>query len=141
MLSPEKAAEVPRLHHRIITTLRFIEEAGPFRYGDRFREVTERAVARNDLRGLRQVVREVEALTIALPKDKRAALSAALTEVVGDEREAERVRQLELVEMALARGTVASEKERKRLELYLDELEADNEDPNKIAALRALLSR
>jgi hypothetical protein len=44
------------------------------------------------------------------------------------------------MEAVLARGTIASEKERRRLEEYADMLEATDGDPGEIAAVRRLLA-
>ena len=104
------------------------------------RAIVEDAATRQDLRTLRLIGREVDAMTIALAPHERDGLEAILRDRFGVDADAERAELKRRVAAVIARGTVASEKERRRLEDYAEMLEATGGDPAEIEAVRRLVS-
>ena len=82
------------------------------------REIVERTAAAGDLRALRLLGHEVAEMTIALTPGHRAALEAQLRDRLGVDVDAERAAMRRHVAEILARGTIAGEKERRRLAEY-----------------------
>jgi hypothetical protein len=139
-LTPEDEAHVTLLCERMILTLRSIENVEHFPEGEQMRAIIERAAKNGDLRALRLVARNVDEMTLALPSAEREAMEALLRERVGVDKELERAEQRGKVVAILQRGTVASEKERRRLEEYMEMLEITGGDEAEAAAVRRLLS-
>ena len=83
--------------------------------------------------------RDIEAMTIALTPHEQDGLEALLVSRLGVDREAEYAAVQQSVAKVLRRGTIASEKERRRLEEYADMLDATGGDPAEIEAVRRLL--
>ena len=137
--TPEEDAVVRALHGRLIMTICFIEGVQEFPSGPQMREIVESAAGRGDVRTLRVLVKEVDALTITLAPHERDGLDALLQTRLGASREAERAEMEQGVAAVLRRGSIASEKERQRLEQYADVLEVSNGDPSEIATVRQFL--
>ena len=78
--------------------------------------------------------------TVALPADERDGLDAMLQHRLGVDREAERAAWSERIALAMKRGTIASEAERRHLEDYAELLEASGGDNQELEAVRRLLS-
>ena len=129
------------LRDRILLTVQFVENSQGFRYGQGVREATETAFAKKSLRELRMIAREVDAMTIGLAPEQRDGLDALLRQRIGVDKDKERKNLSERVAQILRRGTIASEKERRRLEDYADSLEATQGDPAEVAAVRDLLRK
>jgi hypothetical protein len=88
---------------------------------------------------MRVLAREIDKMTIALAPHEREGLEALLQQRLGVDKDAERAELRRQVTTALERGAVASEKERRRLEEYVEMLEATGGDPAEIAAVTELL--
>lgn len=129
------------LRERITVTLRFLDDAEDL--GDFGREIlrkTEELYAKRSLRGLRLIAKQVDAFAIGLSRDQRDGLEAILRARVGVDKEDERAQMREQIARVLAKGRIDSEKQRRRLEDYLDALGATGDDAAQAEALRRLLS-
>jgi hypothetical protein len=136
-----KDAELKLLRERITVTLRFIDEAEDL--GDFGREIlrkTDELFAKRSLGGLKLIAKQVDAFMIGLTQDQRDGLEAILKARIGVDREAERARGRDEVAQILTKGRIDSEKQRRRLEDYLEALESTGEDAAEAAAIRRLLS-
>jgi hypothetical protein len=80
-------------------------------------------------------------MTIGLAPQQRDGLDALLRQRLGVDKDQERSELRERIAQVLRRGTIASEKERRRLEEYADSLEATGGNPAEVAAVRDLLRR
>jgi hypothetical protein len=138
-LKPEDQATLSALRERLLLTLAFFENAQEFPSGRRFRDLVESAAAAESLRDMRVLAREIDKMTIALAPHEREGLEALLQQRLGVDKDAERAELRRQVTTALERGAVASEKERRRLEEYVEMLEATGGDPAEIAAVTELL--
>lgn len=139
-LSPEEEAAIRALRDRLVMTIRYFENAQEFPSGAQMRAIVEDAAARQDRRTLRLLGREVENMTIALAPHQRDGLETMLHDRLGINQEAERAELKRQIAAVIARGTVRSEKERRRLEDYAETLEVTGGDPAEIEAVRRLLS-
>jgi hypothetical protein len=139
-LTPEEEAAVQALRDRLVMTIRFFEDAQDFPSGAQMRTIVEDAAARRDLRALRLIGREIDAMTIALAPHERDGLEAILRERFGVDKDVERAELKQQIAAVIARGTVASEKERRRLEDYAEMLEATGGDRAEIEAVRRLVA-
>ena len=133
------SAEVAQLRDRLILTVRFIEKRQEFPSAPHLRAIVDAAAAKGDLRALRLIVKEVDAMALSLDPAERERLELLLESQLGVNRDVERARLRAKVTDALQRGTISSEKERRRLEEYADMLEITNGDPAEIAAVRRLV--
>lgn len=138
-LKPEDAATSIALRERLLLTISVIENVQDFPSGQQLRELVDSAGDRGDLRSLRLMVREMEAMTITLAPHERDGLEAVLKARFGVDKDAERGELRRAVAAALERGSIASEKERRRLEDYVEMLEATGGDPAEIQAVRQLI--
>ena len=127
------------LSERMLLTIRFIEDAQEFPSGAPMRSIIESATAKRDLRTLRLISKEIDGMALGLAPHEREGLEAVLKQRLGVDKDAERVELSRQVSVAIKRGTVASEKERRRLEDYVETLEATSGDPAEIEAVRRLL--
>lgn len=139
-LKPEDEATLHALRERMLLTLRFTEETQPFPSAAKLRDLVDQAAADRNLRDMRLLAREVDAMTIAAPPDEREGLEALLKARLGIDKDAERAQVRRRVRTVLERGTIASEKERRRLEDYAETLEATGGNRAEIEAIRRLLS-
>ena len=138
-LSPENDAAVRALRHRLLLTIQFFENTNEFAGAPEWRELVESAAANGRLRDLRLLAREIDAMSIALAPNEREGLEAVLRERLGVDKDAERRELGQQIAKVLQRGKIASEKERRRLEEYVEMLEATGGDPGEIEAVNALL--
>jgi hypothetical protein len=138
-LSVEQEAALAALRDRLVLTLSFFENAQDFPTGKQLRDLVESTAARGSLRDMRLLAREIDGMTIALAPHERDGLEALLQQRLGVDAEAERAELRRKMAVVLQRGTIASEKERRRMEEYADLLEATSGDPAEIAAVRRLL--
>jgi hypothetical protein len=139
--STTDAATIEALRARLIATIQFIESLHEFPSGEGFRAAIERAAAEDNIRTLRLLGREIDAMaTVALPQHERDGLDALLQDQLGVNREAERAAWSERVAVAIKRGTIVSEVERRHLEDYAEQLEATGGDPAELEAVRRLLN-
>ena len=139
-LNPRDEATLQALRDRILLTVQFVENAQGFRYGQGVRDAAEKAFVKRSVRSMRLIAREVDAMTIGLAPHERDGLEALLNERLGVDKDAERSALSKHVAAVLERGTIASEKERRRLEEYVEMLEATGGDPAEAEAVRRLLS-
>jgi hypothetical protein len=139
-LSPEDQKLLDGLRDRLVLTVQFIENAQDFPSGSELRAIVENVTSKGDLRSLRLLAREIDSMTTSLAPHEREGLEAHLASRLGVDSQAERADLRRRMEAVLARGTIASEKERRRLEEYADMLEATDGDPGEIAAVRRLLA-
>ena len=138
-LNAEDQATLQALRDRLLCTIQFMENAQEFPTGAQLRVLIEGAAEKGDLRSLRVMTREVDQMTVALQPDQRDGLEALLQQKLGIDKEQERgALRIELAKV-LRRGTVASEKERRRLEDYAEMLEATGGDQAEIDAVRRLV--
>lgn len=136
----EKQAELDRLRDRIVITLEFVASREDFPNVGDFKSLAEGAHARGDLRALQIIARDLDKATIGLMSHDRDGLEAILQQRLGIDKNAERAELQQQVAIALKRGTIAGEKERRRLEDYAEMLEATGGDPAEIAAVRRLVN-
>ena len=134
-------ASAEELRDRIVLTVAFIERCEDLgAIGRQLREGAEGAFLKGKRRALRLLANDVDALTIALPAPQREGLEALLRARLGVNKEAARSDQRMRVADIMRRGTIASEKERRRLEDYAEWLESTEDDPAEAARVRAFLS-
>lgn len=122
-----------------MTTVQFIQNIQRFPSGDAVLRVAEKAFHNEDLRTLRLVVRDLDAGTIGLTPSEREGLEAVLKSEVGIDMDGEQEAKRQRVASIVRRGRIAGEKERKRLEDYVELLEAHGGDPGEIDAVKRLL--
>jgi hypothetical protein len=140
-LDERAQADLSSLRDRVLLSLQFMDEAedlGPL--ADQIRRTVESTCAKQDLRAMRLIARDVDALTNALPPYQRDGLEALLNRRLGVDKDAERLEASRHVAALLQRGTIQSEKERRRLEEYVEMLETTGGDPAEVDAVRRLLS-
>ena len=140
-LNSNDQAELEHLTERMLVTVAFVERVQDFPSGRETRELVEQARAKGDLRTARLMNREVTDLLTALAPHERTQLEAILRDRLGVNAEAERLEMQQNIARVLARGSVASEKERRRLEDYIELVEATGGDAAEVAAVRELLRR
>lgn len=131
--------EISALADRLETTIDFVEHTQHFPSGPAIRGIIENAVGRRDLRALRLICRDVDAMLVALDRKDRDALEAVLSKDHGVDRGSEQAELNRQVASIIRRGTIASERERRRLEDYLENLQATGGDAATIERLRQLL--
>jgi hypothetical protein len=132
---------ISALRLRLLTTIEFMESRNDFPSGAAFRGAVEKAAAEADVRTLRILSREIDAVaTLAIPPAERDGLDAVLKNRLGIDRQAERAAWGSRVAAALKRGSISSEVERRHLEDYAEMLEAEG-DIEKLNEVRQLLSR
>jgi len=139
-LRPEDEIAMNALRDRLLLTIGFFEDAEEFPSGEQLRDLVKSAAAKGDLRALRLISREIDAMSIALAPHKRDGLEAILRQLFGIDKEKERAALGEQIAKIITRGTIASEKERRRLEDYAEMLEATGGDRAEIDAVRRLLN-
>ncbi len=135
----KRAAESALLRTRLITSIAFLEGAQDFPGGKELKRIVEDLAARGDVRALRLVQKEVDAMALTLAPYQREGLEALLKSRTGADKEAERLEQRKRAEIAVRRGRIASEKERRHLEDYLEMLDAIGADPSEGEDVRRLL--
>lgn len=140
-LRPEDEETLLRLRDRLLLTIDFIANVEEFPMATRIRRHAIDAAKEKTLREMRQIVRDIDKLTVALPQDVREGLGALLLHRLGVDKEAERTALGRRVAVAIRRCTVDSERERRHLEEYLEMLEAMGGAPAEIKAVRDLLRR
>lgn len=140
-LSAEKEADLHALRERLLTIIQFVEDTEEdFAVGALLRKNVESAVAKGNLHGLRIMARDFDEATLALAPHEREGLEAILNHRLGIDKEAERAEMSRLAAVAIKRGKVASEKERRRLERYVEMLEAIGGERAELDAVEDLLS-
>ncbi len=138
--SSKHDASAELLRQRILITLDFfgaIEDLGAT--ARELREGAQSAFARGDVRTLRLLANDIDSLAVALNPQQRHELEGLLIARLGIDRNAERLELARHIAATVKRGKIASEKERRRLETYLDLLEALGGDPAEKAAVLKLL--
>jgi hypothetical protein len=138
-LSDQDQRTLEALKDRVLLTIEFIESVQDFPSAAALRSVIETSAAKHDLRSLKLISRDIDAMTIALAPHERDGLEAILKQRLGVDKDAERAELARQVAVAIARGAVASEKERQRLEAYAEMLEATGGDPDELKAVRKLI--
>jgi len=126
--STNRATEVSLLANRLRSTIQFVETAQDFPAGPTIRNLVGAAEAKNDLRTLRLICRDVDAMLIALAPSQRAELDTILRQQLGVDRDAEKATFDRQIAAILDRGSIASERERRRLEDYLAMLQVSGGD-------------
>lgn len=137
--SPEDGFMLHAIRDRLLVTIQFFEDAQGFPSGAQMRQLVTDAAQREDLKSLRLITREVDAMAVALAPHERDGLEAMLLARFGVDRDAERAAFRLYVASVIERGSIASEKERRRLEDYVEMLEATGGDPAEVAAVRRLM--
>lgn len=138
-LRPKDEAAVSAIRERLVLTLRFMQNAQEFPSGQQWMDLVEAASGKGDIRTLRLLAREIDAMTVALAPHERDGLEALLLSRLGVNKDEERAELQRQVAMVLKRGSIASEKERRRLEDYVEMLETTGGDPAEIEAVRQLI--
>ena len=137
----EMEIQVRALRDRLNLVIRFFEETHDFPSGPQVRAIVETAAGKLDLRTLRLVNRDIDAMTIALSPTDRVALDVLLRDRLGMQLDPESLDIKQEAAAAVARGTVASEKQRRRLEDYAEMLEATGGDADEIRSVRRVVSK
>lgn len=91
--------------------------------------------------GMRLIAREIDMSLIGLAPYERDSFDALLQERLGVDVEAERAELAKKAAVARRRGTIASAKERRRLEDYAERLEASDPASAEARAIRELLRK
>lgn len=138
-LKPEDEAAVNLLRQRLVLTIQYIEDVQDFPSGKDMQGLVVSAAGRGDLRTLRLVAKEIDAMTVTLAPHEREELEELLLSRLGVDKHLERAEMRRKVAEVLQRGTIATEKERRRLEDYVEMLEATRGDPTEIEAVQQLL--
>src|SRR5687767_3654354 len=102
-LSPEDESTLQTLKERLLLTIRFIEDVQDFPSGAELRNIVEAAAAKRDLRSLRLMSREVDAMTLSLAPHERDGLEALLRQRLGVDKDAERAEWARHVAAAIKR--------------------------------------
>ena len=127
---------------RLLLTIQFIEDRyGPIGMSSAYRAMIQQAMDHGDRRQLKLLSADTAEMATGLTRDEREGLEAVLKHELGVDAEAERAELSRQVAKSIARGHIASEKERLRLMRYLEALELTDGDPSEVAAVRALLGR
>jgi hypothetical protein len=138
-LTEAQQKELDLLGQRMLLSIEFAENAQDFPGAKDLRAIVAAAIANHDLRTARLLNREVNDLMIGLAAHERDGLEALLRQRLGIDVEQERSNSRHQISQILKRGSIASEKERRRLEDYVESLEAAGADEAEIAAIRLLL--
>jgi hypothetical protein len=136
---PEDESDLTQLRDRLLLEITFLEDAQDFPSGSELREVVEAAAARKDKRSLRLIARDLDAMTNTLERHQRDALDALLKARLGVDKDFERATLRRHVADVIKRGTIASAKERQRLEEYADIIEIAGDHFAELKAVRQLL--
>lgn len=140
-LRPGDKAALLELRKRADLTIDFFERAQGLDTAARWRGIVESAFVGQSLRKMRLIVRELDAMTIGLAPHERDGLEALLQQRLGVIKEEERKEVAKQVAAILTRGTIQSERERRRLEDYAEMVEAIGDNPGEVARVRAFLSQ
>lgn len=138
-LDAEGTMRLTAIQERLLMTVDFLESLESSTMQS-VREIVIGTGNRGDLRALRLIAREVDAMVMSLAPHERDGLNAILASRLGVDVEAEYEQKRRPVAVALKRGRVASEKERRRLEEYVESLEIAGGDPAEIDAILRLLT-
>jgi len=134
--------ELKRLRDRIALTVGFlddVEDLGAF--GQELVRKADELFSSGDSRGLKLVAKQVDAFTIGLSQDQRDGLEAILKARLGVDKDQERAELKHHVAEIVATGRIAGAKQRRKLEDYLEALEATGGDEAEVAAIKQLLAR
>jgi hypothetical protein len=127
---------------RLLLTMQFIEDRyGPIGMSSEYRAMIQQAMDQGNRRDLRLLSTDFTEMATGLTRDEREGLEAVLRRDLGVDVDAERAELSRQVARSVARGRIASEKERLRLVHYVETLERTDGDPAELAAVRALLER
>jgi hypothetical protein len=137
--SAEDLLHASVLGDRLLLVVRFIEGVESFPIGPQMRTVIEDAMKRGDTRALKLVSRDVTEMTHALSSEHQSELARVLYETLGVNLQEEENVVTKAVKATLLRGCIQSERERQRLERYVEWLEQVGGDPQEIAAVTELL--
>ena len=138
-LSPEDELTLRQLTERMLITIRFVESVQDFPSAGELRGIVQDAAAKGDLRTIRLLSRDLREMAVTLAPHERDGLEAILQQRLGVDANAERAELRRQVAKSMQRGTIASEKERRRLEDYVEMLEATAGDPAEIECIRQFL--
>jgi hypothetical protein len=147
MSDVSRAMEAATLYEQVLCILEFCVEVDPTfsRLADQVRAVAAPAYERGSARQLRYVLREIQEIAQAMPKSRIRELEQRLTDRFGAqyvrERSAEHESRRRWITKLLGRGTVVSERERQRVERYLDDLPVEDDTASERAALLEVLQR
>jgi hypothetical protein len=138
----DQILEAQQMGKRLLLILQFIED----RYGAiggsaQYRAMIEKAMNEGDRRDLKLLSSDFDEMSSGLKREERDGLEALLQNELGVDLQAERAQLSRVAARSIARGRIASEKERLRLERYLETLELTDGDPAEIAAVRDFLQR
>jgi hypothetical protein len=139
-LTPEEERAVRDVGMRLTLTIKYIESVEEFPSGKGILSVIDRATKKNDLRTLRLLTKEIDSMSLALSPARRRELEQLLHTELGVSLEEEKADLHGAVAKVLARGTIAGEKERRRLQEYVEMLEATGGDLDVATAVRRLLA-
>jgi hypothetical protein len=135
----QQRAEAVRLGNRLLAILAFIEGVQDFPIGSQFRALVHELVTAANVRGLKIMARDVDAMAITLTPDERMELSAVLAASLNVDLDAEWMSQEVEMMRIVAKGRISSEKERQRLERFEEALEFRAAPASQLAAVRAVL--
>lgn len=136
-------AERTQLAHalgaQLLLTIEFIERVQDFPSGPQLREIISSEMHRGRLAGLRILERDVKEMTSTLAPNERDGLEALLKQRLGYDADAAWHAERAAMRVALVAGRIRSEKERVRLERYLEALIVRGDGKDEAAAIEALL--
>lgn len=131
--------QVHALGKQLLLTIEFIERMQDFPSGPQLREIVSNEMERGRLAALRILERDVREMALTLAPHERDGLEALLEQRIGYDADAAWLAERAAARLSLAAGRVRSERERQRLERYLEALAVRGDDANEAAAIQALL--
>ena len=137
----ERRQQAQALGERLMLTIEFIERVQDFPSGSQLREIVRSEMQRGRLAALRMLERDVAEMTLTLAPHERDGLEALLRQRSGYDADAAWLAEQTAAKLSIAAGRVRSEKERQRLERYLEALVVRGEHQDEASAIEALLRR
>lgn len=136
---PGRTQQAHALGKQLLLTIEFIERLQDFPSGPQLREIVRSEMERGRLAALRILERDVREMALTLSPHERDGLEALLEQRLGYDADAAWLAERAAARLSLAAGRVRSERERRRLERYLEALVVRGDDANEAAAIEALL--
>jgi hypothetical protein len=125
-LTPEHLAELRHLRVVGVAILDAVERAEDLgEVGPKMRQVLDEVLETQNLRGMREVVRDLRALLSALPPAVRRAVSLELEQTAGSALRDLDATDESATRAALQRGLIRNDREYYLLRSHLERLEAD----------------
>lgn len=133
--------ELVALRDRIVITIQYLDDVDDLgEFADAVVRQTEACFSKGKLGPLKLIANQIDSFTVALNMQQRDGLDAILGARLGVDRDAERASREHYLACVIASGRIASAKQRRKIEEYLERLESENGDPALIQEIAKLLS-